>query len=740
MPGVPDAEGLNGDRAAVDDDDRTSHSTIFADSEVARSLPDVFIPTNQNQPEHGRNDTFQLNIISMAAEQEHLQELEPYDDFDQQGLHAPGDETAVLPEQPTDLLPTFDSSLFVMFDDNLNTWNDNPLFSHHIIPPQMSTTQPFPLFEPDYIVSDPSEELTHKADEGQEASLNTQPSTQSQSRFTRPHIRCTEAKLFSEPTTEDMGILKEHLALYEDIVPRKFQIPSRLALSRYLSAFISGYHEHMPFIHIPSLSLQGSTIELILAIAATGAFYRFEQEEGMLLFLGSEAIIMERLRLLESRNVQDRTHGGLSSQTTASVVNGETTVHAEADSADFASTSNNQNAENMQTLLLLMAISTWAKQASVSRKGLHFQALLASMVRRHGLTQVSTQQYAPWKEWARNESMNRTKLIVFCFLNLQSLLHDSPSPMRPSEINLPLPCTARMFEAKTAEDFAMAQQQSTCTEHTFQASFMHLFDEPGRGQMLSHSSLGNYVLIHALLQNIFYAQEMAKPFGLSDTAEMSPYIQKLERALRNWQRGWQQNSASSTDLVGPVAFNCVALLRIAYIRLSLQSGPCRALETRDPKQIARAFLNSPSPLSSPQLLRALTHSAYALSIPVKIGLKFVAQTQSVFWSIQHSLCSLECAVLLSSWLNALANQELLISSLGKKEQHIIKLVESLLEETNCGRSLMRHDGATDQTKINRLGAGVVKVWAEIFRGPQTWPIVDTIGSSLELYAQLLEAV
>jgi hypothetical protein len=38
-----------------------------------------------------------------------------------------------------------------------------------------------------------------------------------------------------------------------------------------------------------------------------------------------------------------------------------------------------------------------------------------------------------------------------------------------------------------------------------------------------------------------------------------------------------------------------------------------------------------------------------------------------------------------------------------------------------------------------LSANVLRVWAKVFRGAQTWAIVDVIGTSLNIYADMLEA-
>jgi hypothetical protein len=131
----------------------------------------------------------------------------------------------------------------------------------------------------------------------------------------------------------------------------------------------------------------------------------------------------------------------------------------------------------------------------------------------------------------------------------------------------------------------------------------------------------------------------------------------LRRALRSWTSVWQQAPESSLDPHndnGPIPFTSSSLLGLAYVRLSLNLGPYRRLETRDPATIAAALYRSPKPERSYRLIPALIYAAHALSIPVRLGIDHIARSQAFFWSVRHSLASLECAVLLSKWLFTLA--------------------------------------------------------------------------------------
>lgn len=72
-------------------------------------------------------------------------------------------------------------------------------------------------------------------------------------------------------------------------------------------------------------------------------------------------------------------------------------------------------------------------------------------------------------------------------------------------------------------------------------------------------------------------------------------------------------------------------------------------------QIANRLRQVPSLPPGPHLLPAILHAAHALSIPVRLGVNYVARSHAFVWSIQHSLCGVEFAVFLSRWLYCISH-------------------------------------------------------------------------------------
>lgn len=137
-----------------------------------------------------------------------------------------------------------------------------------------------------------------------------------------------------------------------------------------------------------------------------------------------------------------------------------------------------------------------------------------------------------------------------------------------------------------------------------------------------------------------------------------PTSDRSRRGLRSWTSGWQQAPESSLDPNnenGPIPFTSSSLLALAYVRIYLHLGPFRRLETRDSTLIARAISLSPDVERGDGVIAPLLYATHMLSIPVRLGVDRVARSQAFFWSVRHSLASLDCGVLLSNWLAKLGN-------------------------------------------------------------------------------------
>lgn len=574
-------------------------------------------------------------------------------------------------------------------------------------------------------------------------------------------------------STQEHQLFTARLEDFAHVLPKNFVRPSRHALSRYMAGYISGLNEHLPFIHVPTLSVARCPPELTLALAAAGSHYRFENSRGIELFHAAKAILLERLRRRDSRRttttLPPNPQWGPNStpRVSSSVVsNPSNSPFPQQQFIPFMDNTSlpGEDAEGqmeiIRTFLLLTIFASWESHPDILRDMLALQTTLARLVRDHGLKESPATTTPPeslsWPDWSRLEADRRTKLVVYCFFNLHSIMYNIPPLILNSELNLNMPCSADEWKANTASQWRRVRRPSSDTNTTptpssFQDALANLFTKSAAAATSSTpppsnpvSPLGNYVLIHAIIQQIFFARQLCLSApSMAGTSLRPDDLAVMGNSLSAWKRGWRQTPESSIDPqnpAGPIAFTSTALLGLAYIRLHLDLGPCRRLVTQDPVQIAHALNDSPPLTRSSRLIMALLHSAHALSIPVRLGIDFVARTHSFFWSIQHSICSLECAFLLSRWLLSIpATQH--DQGLSDHERKLLLWVKGMIDETDMSSSVSAATEAeliTDPALMRRLSVAVVRVWSRTFKGNTSWPIVDLIGASLEIYADLLD--
>lgn len=186
--------------------------------------------------------------------------------------------------------------------DDYNVFLDDFSSSPHFLPPH---------FEPDQQMN-----LWSRSPANHHQRGHSKPSSQFPSRFgsMAPDIRDhTEAgsRMHDDQSRAtplrisvvDHTVIKNRLDEFSSVLPNDFVFPSRHTLTRFLEGYISGFHEHLPFLHLPTLSPADAAPELLLAILAVGAQYRFESNRGYALWYAAKAVAIEQIRRRHSSDV-----------------------------------------------------------------------------------------------------------------------------------------------------------------------------------------------------------------------------------------------------------------------------------------------------------------------------------------------------------------------------------------------------------------------------------------------------
>jgi hypothetical protein len=101
----------------------------------------------------------------------------------------------------------------------------------------------------------------------------------------------------------DHMVIKSRLDEFSSVLPSDFVFPSRHTLTRFLDGYISGFHDHLPILHLPTISATDLSPELLLAILAVGAQYRFESHRSNALWYAAKAVALEQIRRRHSHEI-----------------------------------------------------------------------------------------------------------------------------------------------------------------------------------------------------------------------------------------------------------------------------------------------------------------------------------------------------------------------------------------------------------------------------------------------------
>lgn len=430
-----------------------------------------------------------------------------------------------------------------------------------------------------------------------------------------------------------------------------FEIPSRHTLTRYITAFFGGFHSHFPYIHRSTFKPSCSPLELTLSMAAAGAQYCFEKRSSERLFHVAKAMVFERLR-------QEEKYFG--PQTLGLVVSND--MYTPEATSSIRRTGPWCPLDMAKTLLTLVGFATWERK-DLLQQAFYLRGLLVQTLRDIGLceesppTAGSSSRSAMWDQWVQQESARRTKLVAFCYVNVHSIAYNVHPLLWSNEMHLRLPCCTPQWQATSAAQWSTLRRDNKEDQMPFQQALAILLQGPTNTETVQPipSPIGNYILLHALLQRIHVVRQLSFP-TTPCTKISTPELQTLSRALRSWTSLWQQTPESILDPnneSGPIPFTSSALLVVAYVRLSLDIGQHRHLDSRNPHVIAAGLASLPEIERNDNLLSALLYSTHALSIPVRLGIDRVARSQAFFWSVQHAISSFECAIFLGKWLCSL---------------------------------------------------------------------------------------
>ncbi|PHH91854.1 hypothetical protein CDD83_10027 [Cordyceps sp. RAO-2017] len=392
-------------------------------------------------------------------------------------------------------------------------------------------------------------------------------------------------------------------------------LPSTSDLQRFVGAYLTYFHPHLPFLHIPTLSFDPSSIAssrahgvggsgcLALSMAAIGALYEAEHAQSRELFGMAKKMIffyLDERRKSDARRAEARrntpaadqaahANGGPAAQSPVwlvqamllNVVYGHN--GADKTAGDIASTH-------------CAALVSLAQAADLLRPGRADLSAKreAQMADEMGWGRSSEQEeHQEWLQWKNMEERKRTLFAVFIMSSLLVAAYNNTPALTNSEISLDLPCDEEFYTAESSAAFfakggveaaghnrmtffdALGELLRTSEKRQKQLALKN--DRKGHGDAdpplteLKPSTFGCLILINALHNYIWETRQrhQGKVWTMEETEKMHRHI---EPALKAWQMAWSSNPHHSVERpnpagMGPLSADAIPLLDLAYVRL-----------------------------------------------------------------------------------------------------------------------------------------------------------------------------
>ncbi|KAJ5690719.1 hypothetical protein N7462_005111 [Penicillium macrosclerotiorum] len=411
------------------------------------------------------------------------------------------------------------------------------------------------------------------------------------------------------------------------------QLPSTSDMQRYISAYITYFHPHLPFLHIPTLNFQAPEYTsnlrtpsghlnlsstgvaggggcLILSMAAIGALYEYDAAASKDLFEAAKKMIqlyLEERRKADMSAALSRSNSPrdnsvhntplwLVQAMLLNVIYGHTC--GDKTSADIASThcaalvslaraaelTHHLDPKNLPQDHLTMGLSTSDPADTENWMSSSFG---------------QPKERRDWLNWKIVEERKRTLFAIFVLSSFLVSAYNHAPALTNSEIRLDLPCEEDLWAAESPQAWKkMCGQTSSKKSVAFSTALTSLLTASQREQQNQSSNLffsgnsddlntaenrpstfGCLVLIYSLHNYIWETRQrhMGRQWTAQETEAMQSHI---EPALRAWQAAWASNPVHSLERpnpfgAGPLSADSIPLLDLAYVRLFVNLGRCK---------------------------------------------------------------------------------------------------------------------------------------------------------------------
>ncbi|RAL07387.1 uncharacterized protein BO97DRAFT_463785, partial [Aspergillus homomorphus CBS 101889] len=283
----------------------------------------------------------------------------------------------------------------------------------------------------------------------------------------------------------------------------ELSLSSRDSLNRFLEGYVTGFYLNLPFTHILAFKLETCSPELCLVMLAIGAACRYEVRLSTKWFFLMKLLLLERQRQREQA------------------------AFARLPGLSQLFESNDYHIDEVRCLLCLGTFATWSEDTEVREESLRLRGALVHSLRLSGLEEVEPHSINDWGAWAEQESARRTKLLAFCFLNIQSIVYGLPPIIWGHEFRLQMPCSCPQWTAPDATTWLLLRQGAGTDRSTSRDALQSLLSTSPDAYLrgCAPTPVSNYVLLHGLVQMIIWVRMVPASLGMTPSPDYQVLFQ-----------------------------------------------------------------------------------------------------------------------------------------------------------------------------------------------------------------------
>lgn len=313
------------------------------------------------------------------------------------------------------------------------------------------------------------------------------------------------------------------------------------------------------------------------------------------------------------------------------------------------------------------------------------------------------------EEWIEEEASRRTFFAVYVFFGLLTLTYNQPPGMSFNEFDpFLLPCCETLWNMDGSDEVAWREQLSMASTPTFKDSHSRLF----QGEPPRYSAFAARILINALFLEVWGVKR--SPEILESV--VTEYQERLRVALDTWHRSLDF-CTSETMIVSltapqkghPLLFNAMAMYRCTISRLEVDLMSIQeALRYHVPSEVASTMTAAASMIPRSSAMTSVIQQCFeCFQIPALMGIRWVARTSALNWSVEHPLCGFDLMLILSLWLYRIEEEAEEFPPNEEEEAMLCKL-----------RSIFDDDSV--ELYGSRLSAAVARIWGGMVDEVVVW--------------------